>query len=95
MSKRFGKPMCRDNSRITLAIVFGNSSVVLGKVTVPLVIDKWKKAVDSNKVFLAVLADLSKAFDCICHDLLIAKLNTDGLSLSALKLITDYLQNGK
>ena len=58
-------------------------------------IDKWKKAVDNHKVFGAVLTDLSKAFDCICHDLLIAKLNAYGLSLPALKLITDYLQNRK
>ena len=53
-----------------------------------LMIDKWKKAVDNHKVFGAVLTDLSKAFDCICHDLLIAKLNAYGLSLPALKLIT-------
>ena len=58
-------------------------------------IDKWEKAVDNHKVFGAVLTDLSKAFDCICHDLLIAKLNAYGLSLPALKLITDYLQNRK
>ena len=58
-------------------------------------IDKWEKAVDNHKVFGAVLTDLSKAFDCICHNLLIAKLNAYGLSLSALKLITDYLQNRK
>ena len=56
-------------------------------------IDKWKKAVDHYKVFGAVLTDLSKAFDCICHDLLIAKLNVDALPLPALKLITNYLQN--
>ena len=44
-----------------------------------LMIDKWKKSVDSNKVFGAVLTDLSKAFDCICHDLLIVeKLNAYG-----------------
>ena len=56
-----------------------------------LMIDKWEKAVDNHKVFGAVLTGLSKAFDCICHDLLIAKLNAYGLSLPALKLITDYL----
>ena len=49
-------------------------------------IDKWKKAVDNHKVFGPVLTDLSKAFDSICHDLLIAKLNAYGLSLLALKL---------
>ena len=57
--------------------------------------DKWKKAVDNHKVFGAILTDLSKAFHCICHDLLIAKLNAYGLSLPALTLLTDYLQNGK
>ena len=60
-----------------------------------LMIDKWKKVVDNNKIFGAVLTDLSEAFDCICHDLLIAKLNAYGLSLPALKLIKDYLQNRK
>ena len=56
-------------------------------------IDKWKKALDNHKVFGAVLTDLSKAFDCISHDLLIAEPNAYRLSLPALKLITDYLQN--
>ena len=58
-------------------------------------IDKWKKAVDNPKVFGAVLTALSKEFDCICHDLLIAKLNAYELPLPILKLITDYLQNRK
>ena len=30
-----------------------------------LMINKWKKAVDNNKVLGALLADLSKTFDCI------------------------------
>ena len=57
-------------------------------------IDKWKKAVDTNKVFGAILTDLWKEFDCICHDLLVAKLHVYGLSLPALK-IQDYLLNRK
>ena len=37
--------------------------------------------------------DLSKAFDCIRHDLLIAKLHAYGFSREALALINDYLTN--
>ena len=58
-------------------------------------LEKWKHAVDNKKVFIVLLTDLSKAFDCICHDLLIAKLNAYGLSLPALKLVHSYLQNRK
>ena len=60
-----------------------------------LLIDKWNKTNDNNKVFGALLTDLSKAFGCVCHDLLVAKLNAHGLSLPALKLIQNYLQNRK
>ena len=58
-------------------------------------LQKWKHAVDNKKVFGVLLTDLSKAFACICHDLLIAKLNAYGLSLPALKLVHNYLQNRK
>ena len=51
---------------------------------------KWKKAVD-NKVLGALLTDISKAFDCIYHDLLVAKLNAYGLSFAAMKMIQDYV----
>ena len=39
--------------------------------------------------------DLSKAFDCIDHDLLIAKLAAYGLGRDALKLIKNYLTKRK
>ena len=41
----------------------------------------------------AVLMDLSKAFDTLHHDLLIAKLHAYGFDNSALKLIKSYLSN--
>ena len=40
-----------------------------------------------------MLTDLSKAFVCLDHELLIAKLNAYGFSLTALRLINAYLFN--
>ena len=42
-----------------------------------------------------MLTDLSKASDCLNHDLLIAKLNAYEFTLPALKLAHDYLSNRK
>ena len=40
-----------------------------------------------------MLTDLSKAFDCLNHELLVAKLNAYGFTLPALKLVHDYLSD--
>ena len=48
---------------------------------------EWRKKLDDNFVVGAVLTDFSKAFDCIPHDLLIAKLDAYGLSEEALMYI--------
>ena len=55
-------------------------------------IEMWRKAIDENKIPGAILTDLSKAFDCLSHELLIAKLEAYGFDKSALKLVYDYLR---
>ena len=53
-------------------------------------LETWKRSVDKGKVFGALLTDLSKAFDCLDHILLTAKLNAYGFSLRALRLINNH-----
>ena len=57
--------------------------------------EKWKNAVEKGKLFGGLLTDLSKAFDCLLHELIIAKLNTYGFNLPALKLMQSYLSHRK
>ena len=58
-------------------------------------LEKWKRSVNDNNMFSAFLTDLSKSFDCLDHELLIAKLNGYRFSLAALKLVHNYLSNTK
>ena len=58
-------------------------------------LEKWKRAADSGQMFGALLTDLSRAFDCLDHELLIAKLHAYGFGLPDLKLVHDYLSNWK
>ena len=54
-------------------------------------IEDWKKALDKGHVAGALLTDLSKAFDCLNHALLIAKLDAYGFDYTALRYIYSYL----
>ena len=58
-------------------------------------LEEWREQLDHNKIFGTVLLDLSKAFDCIPQDLLIAKLNADGFDMNTLTLLFSYLKNRK
>ena len=58
-------------------------------------IKKWKKSVDNGGTFGALITNLSKAFLCLPHELLIAKLDAYGFDKSSLKLIRSYLSNRK
>jgi len=56
-------------------------------------LEKWKMCNDRNKTIGALLTDLSKAFDCLSHELLIAKLHAYGFDMNSLRLVHSYLTN--
>ena len=57
------------------------------------VVEDIKDALDKNEYTGCMLMDLSKAFDCLPHRLLIAKLYAYGISLETCKLFKSYLCN--
>ena len=58
-------------------------------------IEKSKTIVDYGGAFGASLIALSKAFDCISHDLFIKKLEAYGFQADALIFVYDYFSNRK
>ena len=50
---------------------------------------------DENKIVGAVLMNLSKAFDCLPHELLIAKRDAYGFHENTIRLVYSYLKNRK
>ena len=55
------------------------------------IVETCKKTLD-NKCFVgAVFMDLSKAFDCLNHELMLAKLNPYGFSKNAIQMVYSYL----
>ena len=58
-------------------------------------IEQWRKAIDLKEYAGGVLTDLSKAFDCLNHELLIAKLEAYGFDEQSLHFIYSYLSERK
>ena len=56
-------------------------------------IEDWKEALDKNMYVAAILMDLSKAFDCLPHNILLSKLAAYGLSGDSINLLGNYLAN--
>ena len=60
-----------------------------------IMLERWNKALDNKKIAGAILTDLSKAFDCLHHGLLIAKLEAYGTDHISLGYIYSYISGRK
>ena len=58
-------------------------------------LEELRLYLDNNYFVGAVMTDLSKAFDCIPHDLLIAKLEAYGFDNYTIRYVYSYLKNRK
>ena len=56
---------------------------------------KWKKNLDKGGECGSLFVDLTKAFNCLQHDLLLAELNACGFDCKSLKPISSFLSNRK
>ena len=58
-------------------------------------LDEWREHLNNNKTVGGILIDLSKAFDCVPHFLLLAKLAAYGIDDNLVLDIHSYLSNWK
>ena len=81
----------------TLINYFESSNVAFEKVLMLSItmIEKWQRLVHGGGQTHALLTDLSKAFDCIGHEFLIAKLYAHGFDKNPLSFINSYLKGWK
>ena len=54
-------------------------------------VEQWRSELDRGNSVGVVLMDLSKAFDCMPHALLVAKLHGYGMTTNSVKLLASYL----
>ena len=54
-------------------------------------IEKWRKCLDNSEIITAIQMDLSKAYNCISHGPLIAKLHDYGFGMKSLRFLYNYL----
>lgn len=65
----------------------GRSTTDAGIQLIKNIFDAWEESQDA----LGIFCDLSKAFDCVCHETLISKLHHYGVRGTSLNLLKSYL----
>ena len=58
-------------------------------------IQSLQKELDESEFVGTILMDLSKAYDCLPHNLMVAKLEAYSLAKESLQLINNYLSYNK
>ena len=58
-------------------------------------VEDWRNALDNRQYAEAIMMDLSMAFDCLPHDLLLGNLREYGLSVKECALVSSYLSDRK
>ena len=66
-----------------------------GKHCLLVMVEKWRQCLENGGVSGALFTDLSKAFDCILHDLFVAKLAAYGFDYNSLEMLQSYFSNRK
>ena len=68
--------------------------IICSSVTITM-IEKSQESADEEGAFIALLSDLSKVFDCLPHDVMIAKIHAYDFDMKSLNLRFDYMINRK
>ena len=79
------KSYCQDINLIFAKDIVHNNLLEMKK--------KWRQSLDKGGHYGALLTDLSKAFDCLSHDLLIGRLHSYGFDRPELRLLNNCLTN--
>ena len=64
-----------------------------GETTLVRLIEDWKHAIDRKDLVTILSTDMSKAFDSLCHNLVIKKLKAYGFTSQSVDLIRSFLND--
>ena len=63
------------------------------QTTLHRLLEDWKSAVDRKELVYILTTDMSKAFDCLCHSLIVKNLEAYGFGQNSLNLLRSCFDN--